>query len=147
MTNKEIVLKVHRDMGRADALALREKAIAGTITDTEIIDREEAVPNWGAKRDYSNASIGTPVSYDGQVFALWQPHNAAHYPDTNPITLSALWRVKHTTNPAKAKPFVKPTSTSDMYLKGECILWTDGTVKTAQRDTIYSPDEYSADWL
>ena len=146
MTNKDIVLKIHRDMGRTDALALREKAIAGTITDTEIIDHEEAVPKWDEKKDYTKTAVGAPVSHDGQIYALIQPHNAAHYPNTTPKTLAALWRVKHTKNPKKAKPFVHPTSTSDMYLVGECMIWTDGTVKRAIRDTAYSPDEYAADW-
>ena len=133
-------------MGRADALSLREKAEAGSITNTQIIDQEEAVPNWSNDRDYSKASIGTPVAHEGQIYGLIQPHNASHYPDTNPALLPALWRVKHTTNPFKAKPWVKPMSTSDMYLKGECMVWTDGTVRRAKRDTPYSPDEYSADW-
>ena len=146
MTSKEIVLNAHRNMGKADALSLREKAVAGSVTDTYIIDFEQAVPKWSNEKDYSNTSIGTPVQYAGQVYGLIQPHNASHYPDTTPSILTSLWRVKHTTNPAKAKPFVKPTSTSDMYLTGECMLWTDGTVKTAKRDTIYSPDEYADDW-
>ena len=146
MTSKDIVLKTHRNMGRADALALREKAVAGSVTDTQIIDSEEAVPAWSNDRDYTNAAVGTPVAYEGQVYGLLQPHNASHYPRTTPAALAALWRVKHTTNPDKAKPWVKPTSTSDMYLVGECMLWTDGTVKRAKRDTIYSPDEYAADW-
>jgi hypothetical protein len=135
-----------RDAGRADALTLRADAVEGRVTDTEIIDREEAVPNWSNSRDYTKAAIGTPVTYDGQVYGLLQPHNAANYPDTNPAMLAALWRVKHTTNPEKAKPWVKPTSTSDMYLVGECMVWTDGTVMRAARDTIYSPIEYAPDW-
>lgn len=146
MTSKDIVLKTHRNMGRADALALREKAVAGGVSDTQIIDQEEAVPNWSGERDYSTASVGTPVAHDGQIYGLIQPHNASYYPGTTPASLPALWRVKHTTNPAKAKPWVKPTSTSDMYLVGECMVWTDGTVKRSLRDTIYSPDEYAADW-
>lgn len=146
MTSKEIVINTHRNMGRADALALREKAVAGSLTDTQIIDSEEAVPAWSEKRDYTNAAAGTPVTHDGQVYGLLQPHNAAHYPSTTPATLPALWRVKHTTNPAKAKPWVQPTSTSDMYLVGECMIWTDGAVMRATRDTTYSPDEYAADW-
>lgn len=146
MTSKDIVLNTHRNMGRADALTLREKAVAGNITDTQIIDQEEAVPAWSNERDYTNASIGTPVAHDGQIYGLIQPHNASYYPNTTPATLHALWRVKHTTNPKKAKPYVKPTSTSDMYLVGECMIWTDGTVKRAKRDTSYSPDEYAADW-
>lgn len=146
MTSKEIVLNTHRNMGEADAKKLREKAVAKEITDTEIIDNEYAVPAWDNGKDYSNAPVGTPVADAGQIYGLIQPHNAAHYPGTNPSMLTALWRVKHTTDPAKAKPWVQPTSTSDMYLKGECVLWTDGTVKRAVRDTSYSPDQYAADW-
>ena len=67
MTSKELVLKIHRDKGRADALALREKATAGTITDTEIIDREEAVPEWREDADYSDTPIGSPVQRGGQA--------------------------------------------------------------------------------
>ncbi len=145
MTSKEIVLKTHRNMGRADALALREKAVAGGVTDTQIIDQEEAVPAWSKEKDYSKAATGTPVAHEGQIYGLLQPHNASYY-DGTPATLTALWRVKHTTNPDKAKAWVKPTSTSDMYLVGECMIWTDGTVKRAKRDTSYSPDEYAADW-
>lgn len=146
MNNKEIVLTVHYNMGRSDAQTLRDKAVAGEVTDTEIIDNEQAIPEWNAEKDYSNAAVGTPVSFNGQIYGLITPHNASYYPDTTPATLAALWRVKHTTNPAKAKPFVKPTSTSDMYLVGECMIWTNGTVKKALRDTSYSPEEYAADW-
>jgi hypothetical protein len=133
-------------MGKTDAQTLRNKAAAGEVTDTEIIDNEQAVSDWSEKKDYSKAAVGTPVAHDGQVYGLIQPHNAAHYPNTTPATLAALWRVKHTTNPAKAKPFVKPSSTSDMYLVGECMIWTDGFTYRAKRDTAYNPEEYAADW-
>ena len=146
MTNKNFVLSTLREAGRTAAIVLRTTAVNGMATDTEIIDREVDVPDWYNSRDYSNAEVGTPVTYGGQVNGLLQPHNAAYYPDTNPAMLAALWRVKHTTNPAKAKPWVKPESTSDMYLAGECMVWTDGSVMRAVRDTIYSPDEYAGDW-
>ena len=41
---------------------------------------------------------------------------------------------------------MKPTSTSDMYLVDECMIWTDGGVYRAKRDTVYSPEEYAGDW-
>lgn len=145
MTNKNFILTTLRNAGRTDAEDIREKAVAGNITDTEIIDREMAIPAWSNDRDYTTAAIGTPVAHDGQVYGLLQPHNAAHYPDTTPAMLASLWRVKHTTNPEKAKPYVKPTSTSDMYRAGECMIWED-TIMRAMRDTIYSPAEYGADW-
>lgn len=146
MNNKEIVLTAHFNMGKTDAQTLRTRAAAGDVTDTEIIDRETAVPDWDEKKDYTEAPVGTPVAHDGQIYGLIQPHNAAHYPDTTPATLPALWRVKHTKNPKKAKPYVKPTSTSDMYLTDECMIWRDGNTCRALRDTVYDPDEYPADW-
>ena len=145
MNNKDLVINALRGAGRADALTLRADAVEGRATDTDIIDREEAVPAWRNDRDYTTAPIGTPVAYGGQVYGLLQPHNAAYYPDTTPAMLAALWRVKHTTNPDKAKPWVKPTSTSDMYRAGECALWEGQTVR-AKRDTPYSPSEYAGDW-
>lgn len=144
MTNKDIVINAHRNMGRADALALREKA--NELTDTEIIAREQAIPLWSVEKDYTVTAVGAPVSHEGQIYGLIQPHNASYYPNDTPASLPALWRVKHTTDPTKAKPYIKPTSTSDMYLVGECMLWTDGTVQRAVRDTIYSPEEYAPDW-
>lgn len=134
-------------MGRTDALALRESAAAGELTDTEIIDREAAVPAYSPDTDYSSAPAGSPVAHDGQVYGLVIPHNAAHYPDTAPGTDGGktLWRVKHTTNPAKAKPWVQPDAVNN-YKAGECMIWTDGTVKRATRDTTFSPDEYAPDW-
>ena len=147
MDNKAIVLTVHRNMGAADALALREKAVKGEITDTEIIDREEAVPEYSETGDYTGMDPDTPYSYKGQVYGLIQGHNAAHYTDIAPGTKGGapFWRIKHTTNPAKAKPWVQPTA-ENLYKAGECMIWTDGKVKRAKRDTTYSPDEYAPDW-
>ena len=148
MTSKELVLKIHRDKGRADALALREKATAGTITDTEIIDSEEAVPAWSEKADYRGTPIGSPVTRGGQVYGLITQHRPADYLDNAEPGTDAgktLWRIKHTTNPAKAKPWV-PTDSVNLYYEGECMIWTDGKVKRAKRTTNYSPDEYAPDW-
>lgn len=44
-------------------------------------------------------------------------------------------------------PWVKLwAGTTDMYHAGEYMVWTDGTIKKCLRDTVYSPDEYAADW-
>ena len=135
-----------KQMARDQALYLRKRA--PEMTGTEIIDEEQYIPFWNIEKDYTEVIVGAPVQYDGQVYVLIQPHNANHYLDANPSVLPALWRVKHTTDPLKAKPWVKPTNTSDMYLKDECMVWTDGTVKRCILDagTIYSPDEYAQAW-
>ena len=140
----ELLMSIMRDKGKADALALRENA--PHMTGTEIINEESKIPTFNPTKDYTSWKAGAPVIYNGQVYGLLQPYNAAHYPDSTPENTPALWRVVHTTDPAKAKPYVKPTSTSDMYLKGECMLFTDGIVYHSLRDTVYSPEEYAADW-
>lgn len=129
-------------MAALAAADLRERA--PEMNGTEIIAEEEFVPKWKNEHDYSKVAVGAPVEHEGQIYTLLQPHNASYYTGT-PATLAALWRVKHTTDPAKAKPFVQPTSTSDMYLKDECALFEE-KVYRALRDTVYSPKEFGADW-
>lgn len=141
MTSKDIVLTAHRNMGRSDALTLREKAVAGELTDTQIINQEQAVPLWGEKKDYTEAKVGTPVQHDGQVYGLLQPHNAAHYPGTTPANAPALWSIKHTTNPEKAKPWMEPNGTSGLYYLGECYKDEAGVV---YRQTYDGGNPYNA---
>lgn len=144
MNNKDFILSMMKEQGRANALDLRNRA--KDMTGTEIIAEETKIPNYDNTKDYSGWAIGAPCLFDGQVYGLLQPHNAAHYPDSNPANTPALWRVLHTTDAEKAKPWVQPTNTSNMYYKGECMIYTDGLVYRALRDTVYSPEEYAADW-
>lgn len=144
MTNKEFILSMIKEQGKTNALDLRNRA--KDMTGTAIIAEESKIPLYDNNKDYTGWAVGSPCLFDGQVYGLLQPYNAANYPDTNPSILPALWRVMHTTDPNKAKPYIKPTSTSDMYLAGECMLYTDGLVYRSLRDTVYSPEEYAADW-
>ena len=145
MTKTESLEKM-REKGAYDAQQLQTKAAAGTVTQTEIIDDEIAVPAFDPAKDYSAWPVNSPVSDEGQVWLLIQPHNAANY-EGRPSTLRALWGLAHTKNPAKAKPFVAPYGTSGMYMKDEYILWTDGKVYVSTTDNnIYNPDEYGVNW-
>lgn len=144
MTNKDFILSMIREQGKANAIDLRNRA--ADMTGTAIIAEETKIPIYDNAKDYSGWPVGSPCLHDGQAYGLLQPYNAANHPNTTPSNLPALWRVLHTTDPAKAKPYIKPTSTSDMYLKGECMIYTDGLIYRSLRDTVYSPEEYAADW-
>ena len=48
--------------------------------------------------------------------------------------LRALWGLAHTKDPARAKPWAAPNGQSGMYMKGECYLAKDGTVKRCLQD-------------
>lgn len=144
MENKDVVLDILRDLGRREAAALRETA--STLTGTEIIAQERAVPPWDAQKDYTGFPKGTPVTDEGQVWTLITPHRAADY-QGRPSTLRALWGLTHTTDPARAKPWVEPNGTSGMYMKGECYLAADGTVKRCLHDNcVYNAEAMPSYW-
>lgn len=130
MTKDEAIEKM-KEKGADDAAALRVKA--NTMTGTEIIAAEIAVPDFDATKDYSACPVGTPVADEGQVWKLIQPYNAANY-QGRPSTLRALWGLCHTTDTAKAKPWVDAHGTSGMYMKNECYKAADGKVYRCKQD-------------
>lgn len=127
---------IFRSLGRSDALKLREEA--ASLTETEIINREVSVPAFDPTKDYSTWPVGSPVQDDGQVWLLIQPYNAAYYPQ-RPAELRALWGLAHTTNPAKAKPWVDPYGTSGMYMQGECYRDENGVVWRCLDNNVVFP--------
>ena len=135
-----------REKGAFDAQALQRDAAAGTVTQTEIIDREISAPAFDPQKDYSAWPVNAPVQDDGQVWLLLQPHNADDY-QGRPSSLRALWGLAHTKNPAAAKPYVAPYGTSGLYSKDECCLWTDGVVYVSTVDNnSWAPADYPQGW-
>ena len=135
---------IYRSMGRNDALALRSEA--ANMTGTQIIDREHAAPAFDPQKDYSAWPDGAPVTDEEQVWLLLQPYNAAHY-EGRPSDLRALWGLAHTTNPAKAKPWVDPYGTSGMYMTGEVYEDADGNVwRCLQDNTVYDAATWPDAW-
>lgn len=137
MTSKEIVLEAMRSQGKADALDLRSRS--ADMTGTEIIREESKVPAWDGQKDYSQWSVGSPVSFEEQVYTLLQPHNASHYPDANPANTPALWSITHTKDFNKAKPYLAPNGTSGLYMKDEVCTKDEKTWISLQDNNPYPP--------
>lgn len=120
--NSEFVRKSMYDKGRADALDLAERAQG--MDGTAIIAEEEKVPLFVWGTDYSDCPVDAPIAeiIDGekQIFTMIVPVNTAHYPGITPNTERSLYSLRHTKNPAKAKPFVPPQGTSGLYKLDEC---------------------------
>ena len=131
MDSKTLVLEVLRDLGQRQAAELRTGA--ADMSGTEIIALERAVPAWSHEQDYTGWPAGAPVTDEGQVWLLIQPHNAVNY-EGRPATLRALWGLAHTTDPNRAKAWVEPLGTSGMYMQGECYRAADGTVYRCLQD-------------
>lgn len=144
MDSKTLVLEVLRSLGQREASELRQAA--SSMTGTEIIAAERAVPAWSAQQDSTDWPAGAPVADEGQVWLLIQPHNAANY-QGRPSTLRALWSLAHTTDPARAKPWADAYGTSGMYMVGECYLAADGTVyRCLQDDTVKDATALPSAW-
>lgn len=62
------MIDIFRSLGRSDALRLREEA--ASLTGTQIIAREMAVPAFNPQRDYNAYPVGSPVTDEGQVWTL-----------------------------------------------------------------------------
>lgn len=142
--NKDVVLAMFRENGKRDALDLRSRA--KDMDGTAIIAEDQKIPAWDGTKDYSAFPVGAPVAFNGNVFGLLQPHNAAHYPDANPENSPALWSVKHTKDPAKAKPWLAPHGTSGMFMLYECCTDAGKTWRSARDNNPYSPTDYAEWW-
>ena len=146
MTDKEVVQNAMRTLGKADALDLIKRM--PEMSDTEIIDEEEKLPQYDNSKDYTSYTANQfCVKDEGQVWVLLQPYNAANHPTTRPSGLRALWGLKHTKNPQKAKPYVAPYGTSGLYMKDECYIDNNGIIWISLVDNnAYSAEEYSQNW-
>ena len=129
--------------GRDKALALRNQAEG--MSGTEIIDQELFVPDW---KPANYQTVGAPVHYEGQVYKVLQAHDSTSNPDWTPAATPALWSICHTTDPAKAKPWLEPQGTSGMYYKDECYLADDGTVyrQIYDGDNVYDAEAMPERW-
>lgn len=146
MSNKYSSLEAALRSTRMNAL---NEIIAGERTGTQVIACEEILPAWtkaGPNGDGSH-KVGEPCTHDGQSWRCCQEHSTQNNPDIEPGKSPAHWAPYHTTDTAKAKPFIQPTGAHDTYMKGEVCLWTDDTVKRSKVDNnAYSPDDYPDNW-
>lgn len=85
----------------------------------------------------------------GQTWECHAAINDNHNPGVEPGTSAwpTFWRPLHGKTPLTARPFAQPQyGTTDIYHTGECMIWTDGRVLRALRDTNFSPDDSPTEW-
>lgn len=134
-----------RKRGAADAAALAAKAVSGDADGTALIDQENLIPTW-RQRNYSQVPLGTPYTWQGQVYKLWQQHDATNQPDWSPDQAVSLWDICHTTNPAKAKSYQAPQGSRGLYQTGECCLYGGHVWRSKIDNNSWTPDAYPQGW-
>lgn len=91
-------------------------------------------------------AIGDVRSENGIPYKCVQAHDSTANEGWTPSATASLWMQYHGTTPETARAWVAPTGAHDMYLAGEYMIWTDGTVYLCKQNTVYSPDAYAAAW-
>ena len=141
--------KIMYDRGRANAMALQEKA--AEMTGTELYAQDGDIPSFAAARANGNMLHRKAGEKDGfvcrssagRVVRLIQQYDSDTYPG-EPETLSAQWRFVWSTDPAKALPFV--CITTSPYGTGDCCVF-EGKVWRSTHDTnTWSPAELPSWW-
>lgn len=132
-----------RIFAKENALRLKEQGEG--MSGTEIINQEIFVPEW---KPANYQTVGAPVRYGGQVYKVLQAHDSTSNPDWTPAATPALWSVCHTTDPAKAKPWLEPQGTSGMYQLDECYRADDGTIyrQIYDGDNVYNAEAMPDRW-
>lgn len=120
MTSNDIK-KIMRRQGRADALELAARA--HQMDGTAIIAEEEKIPAWNENAVYTSEQVGYPVQDNGQVYTILMPHTPAHNHGSRPADLRAIYSLLHTTDPAKAKPWMPSYGTSGLYKLNEVCTY------------------------
>lgn len=141
----DFILNAMRTAGAADASAIAAKSVSGEADGTALIAAEEQIPTW-RQRDYTNVPIGTPYKYADQVYKLWQAHDATNQPDWTPDKAVSLWDICHTTDPAKAKPYVTPQGTRGMYQTGDVCTEGGKLYRSTMENNVWEPSAYPQGW-
>lgn len=133
------------NQGRANALALQEKAPSMTGTELNAVD--EDIPSFVSAKTNKNMLERTAGficrSSAGRVVRLLQVYNSDIYPQ-EPEELPAQWGFAWSTDPAKALPFVA-ISTSP-YNIGDCCTEDGKTYRSKLANNVWSPSAYPAGW-
>lgn len=145
MDSRDFIMTAMHTAGAADASAIAAKSISGEADGAALIAAEEQIPTW-RQRDYTDVPIGTPYKYGDQVYKLWQAHDATNQPDWTPDKAVSLWDICHTTDPAKAKPYVTPQGTWGMYQTGDVCTEGGKLYRSTMENNVWEPSAYPQGW-
>lgn len=149
MMTTEDVRSIMYEEGRRQALDLQ--ALAPGMTGTELNAAEKYIPYFKRAVEVKNM-LNRPAgrttgfickSSAGRVVRLIQNYDSSVYTN-EPEELLAQWGFVWSTDPQKAKPYIK--SAESPYHTGECCIENDSVYKSTADNNVFSPSEYPEWW-
>lgn len=143
----EMTFERLKEKGLADAQILSARAVSGEADGTALIAGEASIPTW-RPRSYAgeDTPVGKPYKWQGQVYKLWQQHDATGLSDWSPDKAVSLWDICHTTDPKLAKPYTAPQGSRGLWHSGECCLLNGHVWRCLADQNAYSPAELPERW-
>ena len=136
-----------REKGKADAQTLTNLSAAGEADGTYLISHEAEIPTWRQRAfNTDETPVGKPYKWKGQVYQLWQQHDATNQPDWSPDLAVSLWDICHTTDPKLAKDYAAPQGSRGLWQPGECCVQSGRVWRNLAINNAYGPHEVSSGW-
>lgn len=143
----ELALEGLREKGKADAQTLAALSVAGEADGTYLIEHEREIPTWRQRAfNTEETPVGKPYKWNGQIYKLWQQHDATNQPDWSPDLAVSLWDICHTKDPKFAKEYMAPQGARGLWQEGECCVQNDHIWRNLTPNQAYGPAEMPAGW-
>lgn len=135
------------EKGKADAGALSDLSVSGNADGTYLIAHEAEVPTW-RQRAFNTAEtpVGKPYKWNGQIYKLWQQHDASEHSDWTPDLAVSLWDICHTTDPRLAKDYTAPQGSRGLWQRDECCVQSGHVWRNLTENHAYGPHEVPSGW-
>lgn len=136
-----------REKGNTDAQSLCDLSTAGKVDGTHLIAHEAEIPTWRQRAfNTEDTPVGKPYKWNGQVYKLWQQHDATDQPDWSPDLAVSLWDICHTTDPKKAKEYMAPQGSRGLWQPNECCVYNSHVWRNLTGNHAYGPHEVPSGW-
>ena len=143
----DLALAGLREKGKADARGLTALSVSGEADGSYLIAHEHQIPTWRQRAfNTEETPVGKPYKWNGQIYKLWQQHDATNQPDWSPDLAVSLWDICHTNDPRLAKEYLAPQGSRGLWQKGECCIFGDSVWKCLTDNQAYSPVDLPAGW-
>ena len=143
----DLALAGLREKGKADAQGLTALSVSGEADGSYLIAHEHQIPTWRQRAfNTEETPVGKPYKWNGQIYKLWQQHDATHQPDWSPDLAVSLWDICHTTDPKQAKAYTAPQGSRGLWQVDECCVHDGHIWKNLTPNHAYGPHEVPSAW-
>lgn len=143
----DLALTSLQEKGKADAQNLTALSVSGEADGSYLIAHESRIPTWRQRAfNTEETPVGKPYKWNGQIYKLWQQHDATNQPDWSPDLAVSLWDICHTKNPKLAKEYLAPQGSRGLWQKDECCIFGGSVWKCLSDNQAYNPADLPAGW-